>query len=291
MSEKISLDSSVREYLQKLGINPVRSNDRYGMYHSPFREDKDASLKVDYSQNLWIDYGIGEGGSIIDLVSRMGDCSIGEAINKLGAGSFSFHRNTISEEQEPAITIRKIQPLSNPALLDYLKERQISIDIAKQHCEEVYYSVNSKPYFAVGFKNDAGGYILRNKYFKGCTSNDITLIKRDTDSCLLFEGFTDFLSYLTLKKNATPESETIVLNSISNLSKTKNVLAGYRTIIAFLDNDEAGKRAIQHLRSLCNDVQDQSVYYPSHKDLNDYLRSRSEPKRAIKMKPGRGRKM
>jgi len=290
----------IREYLQKLGINPIRSNDRYGMYHSPFREDKDASMKVDYNQNLWIDYGIGEGGTIIDLVMRINNVSLNEAITSLNQhdkttiqqpNSFSFHRNNTSNKQESEIIIRKIQVLSNPALLEFLKERKIPIDIATLHCKDVYYSVNDKPYFAVGFKNDTGGYALRNKYFKGCTSSDITRIRRNTDSCLLFEGFIDFLSYLTLKKDRVPEYDTIVLNSVNNLSKAKNTLSEYRTITAFLDNDEGGKRAIQDLRTFHKGVQDQSVHYANRKDLNDYLCSRFAPKQAIKKAPSRGRKM
>jgi DNA primase len=85
---------SIREYLRQIGVNPVKENDRYGMYHSLFREDHNASMKVDYNQNLWIDYGTGEGGSIIDLVSRLGKCPIGEAIKRLEDKSFSFHRNS-----------------------------------------------------------------------------------------------------------------------------------------------------------------------------------------------------
>ena len=121
---------SIREYLGQIGINPTRENSRYGMYHSPFREDHDASMKVDYNQNLWIDYGTGEGGSIIDLVSHIEKCSIGEAIKKLDNKSFYFHRNTVQIKQEPAIKIEKVLPIVTPALIVYLKERSINIDIA-----------------------------------------------------------------------------------------------------------------------------------------------------------------
>ena len=274
---------NIREYLQSKGIDPYKSNDRNGMYHSPFREDKDASLKVDYNKNLWIDYGTGRGGSIIDLVSQIENCSISEAINKLEKGSFSFHRNnaSIPEKQESAITIRKIQPLSNPALLNYLKERQISTDIAALHCEEVYYFVNDKPYFAIGFKNDAGGHELRNKYFKGCTSKDVTHIKKGTDTCLLFEGFIDYLSYLTIKNIKQALTDTIVLNSLTNLSKVKTVLAEYRGVIAFLDNDETGKQSIKYLRSFCKEVLDQSVHYANYKDLNDYWQTNPNQKSRV----------
>jgi len=97
---------------------------------------------------------------IIDLVSRLEKCSISEAINRLNDCSFSFHRNKtvispIPTVSELSIKIQKILLLTHPALLDYLKERGINIDITKQYCSEVHYSIANKPYFAVGFRNDA----------------------------------------------------------------------------------------------------------------------------------------
>ncbi|MDL2241298.1 toprim domain-containing protein [Bacteroidales bacterium OttesenSCG-928-L03] len=284
---------SIREYLGQIGVSPVKENPRYGMYHSPFREDKDASIKVDYNQNLWIDYGTGEGGSIIDLASRIEKCSIGEAIKKLNDKSFSFHGNNfVPAQQEPVIRIKKIQLLANPALLDYLKGRSINLDIAQAHCSEIHYHVGDKPYFAIGFKNDAGGWELRNRYFKGSTTpKNITTINNGNDAVMVFEGFIDFLSYLSLKQNASPAIDSAILNSLANLPKAIPFLQNHQTIHAFLDNDEAGKRAVQSLSPVCREVIDQSVFYRNHKDLNDYLCNRSVPKQAVIKKPGRGRKM
>lgn len=291
---------SIREYLAGMNIHPAKDKNSYGMYYSPFREDKDASMKVDYNKNLWIDYGTNEGGTLIDLVMRMKNCTNGEAMQLLeqqlsGKSTFSFQGNTNPSERkecsESAIQITKVTSLSTPALLDYLKERKIDIELAKLYCKEVKYSVNDKPYYAIGFSNDVGGYVLRSKYFKGCTSNAITHLKNGSDNCLLFEGFMDFLSYLTLKKNRIPEHSAIVLNSVSNLSKAQDVLSKYCTIFSCLDNDESGKRAVRDLQSFCKDVKDQSVHYAKYKDLNDYLCNRFEQKLAIKKKPNRGMKM
>ncbi len=106
--------------------------------------------------------------------------------------------NEKKEYSEPAIQITTVTSLSGPALIDYLKELKIDIELAKLYCKEVKYSVNDKPYYAIGFGNDIGGYVLRSKHFKGCTSNAITHLKNGSGNCLLFEGFMDFLSYLTL---------------------------------------------------------------------------------------------
>ncbi|MDH6343310.1 hypothetical protein M2480_001299 [Parabacteroides sp. PFB2-12] len=284
---------SIREYLIRMGLNPVRENNQKGMFLSPFRKETTASLSVNYVKNLWFDHGLSLGGNIVNLVSRLEGCSFAKAAQRLEEGSFSFYRKDISmpEKRESEIVIRKIQPLANPALLEYLKERRISTDIAKANCEEVYYSVNDKPYFAIGFKNDAGGYELRSKYFKGCTSKDITSHTSGQSSCQLFEGFMDYLSFLTIKNWQRSPVDTIVLNSLVNLPKVENRLAGYKSVALFLDNDEAGKRAVQSLRSVCKEVIDQSAHYAKYKDLNDYLCNRSVPRQTIIKKPGRGLRM
>ena len=94
MEAKIINQFPIRNYLAGLDIHPAKDNGYYGMYHSPFREDHNASMKVDYNKNLWIDYGTNDGGTLIDLVMRMENCSNGRAMQLLeqkisGTASFS----------------------------------------------------------------------------------------------------------------------------------------------------------------------------------------------------------
>jgi hypothetical protein len=281
MNSKIINQFPIRDYLAGSGIYPTKDNGSYGMYHSPFREDHSASMKVDYNKNLWIDYGTGEGGTLIDLVMRIENCSSGRAMQLLeqkitGTASFSFQQE---KEIVPKIPQQQtIDVLTNPSLLAYLNERSVNIDIARLHCKEVHYSINGKPYFAIGFRNDTGGYELRNRYFKGCTSKDTTTIKAgsNNNTCQLFEGFIDYLSFLTMKNWQQPKADVIVLNSLSNLAKIKSSLTGYGSITTLLDNDEAGKRAVQKLKSCYPNVTDQSEFYAKHKDLNEYLCSKKQ---------------
>jgi DNA primase len=58
---------SIKGFLAGRGIAPKQERNGYGMYLSPLREERTPSFKVDYGQNLWYDFGLGEGGSIIDL--------------------------------------------------------------------------------------------------------------------------------------------------------------------------------------------------------------------------------
>ena len=176
------------------------------------------------------------------------------------------------------ISIGKICPLQSPALLSYLQSRYIAPAVASEHCREVPYTVGGRAYFAVGFRNDAGGWELRNARFKGCISpKHITTLDNSSDTVLVFEGFMDFLSYLTLKKTPRPAVDSAVLNSVVNLPEELAFLQRHRTIHAFLDNDGAGHAATERIVHSCtgSDVVDQSCFYRQHKDLNDFLQERN----------------
>jgi hypothetical protein len=81
----------------------------------------------------------------------------------------------------------------------------------------------------------------------------------------------DYLSFLTIKNIQNSPIDVIVLNSLANLPKIKCTLESYKSISLFLDNDQAGKRAVQKLESICKDVIDYSFLYSNYKDLNEYL--------------------
>lgn len=284
----------IKKYLAGRGIHPVKDRGYYGLYHSPLREDRNPSMKVDYDKNLWIDYGAGEGGTLIDLVMRLERCDAGEAMRLLeqqigGATTFSFQGNCPAlPERTPSIIVETVQPLENPALLVYLTERGIDLDTARTHCSEVHYLVADKSYFAVGFRNDAGGWELRNRYFKGCTSKAPTTQSGNYPTCLVYEGFIDYLSYLTLKRNPNPPHNIAVLNSVTNLAKAVPFIASHEQVYAYLDNDEAGLKATAELKKVCRNLSDHSVHYRPHNDLNDYLKSRRPVK---EHKRSHGRKL
>lgn len=269
----------IRDYLAVRGIRPAKERGYYGFYLSPLREEHTPSFKVDYGQNLWYDFGLGEGGSIIDLVMRMERCEVGEAMRQLerhidGMPGFSFTGENAAPQRPPSIIVEKVLPLEKPVLLDYLMERGIDLDTARGHCSEVHYRVANKSYFAVGFCNDAGGWELRNRYFKGCTSKAPTTRRGDYPTCLVFEGFMDYLSFLTLKRNPTPPHNVAVLNSVTSLAKAVPFIVSHEQVYAYLDNDEAGRKATAELKAACRNLSDQSVHYRPYNDLNDYLCSR-----------------
>jgi hypothetical protein len=86
--------------------------------------------------------------------------------------------------------------------------------------------LHGKSYYTIGFKNDAGGYELRNEYFKeGSSPKDITLIENGAKQKTVFEGFFNCLSYQTLQqKSEQPYRDFLILNSVSFLDKAKRIM-------------------------------------------------------------------
>ena len=294
MTYKEANNISIKDYLNSLGIQPVTEKGSYGMYRSPLREDNTPSFKVDYNANLWCDYGTGEGGTLIDLVMKQNGCNAYGAICRLeqdDTTSFSFHgkdlpeRDTKRQAASP-IEIRRIQPLQNPALMRYLQERGISPGTAAPYVQEMYYRIGGKPYFALAFRNDSGGYELRNPRFKGSTSKDITHIRQQgepREKCLVFEGFMDYLSFLTLRMKNCPtmpdldRQDYVILNSTVNVPKAIDVLYPYERIHCMLDNDKAGYEATRAIElEYPYRVRDFSHNYRGYSDLNDYLCGRKQ---------------
>lgn len=111
---------------------------------------------------------------------------------------------------------------------------------------------------------------------------------------MVFEGFTDLLSYLALKNTHIFKEDVIVLNSLSNLPKAIDRLKGYKEISTYLDNDNQGKKATLTIKRSHPTVIDQSAKYVDYKDLNEYLISvrqiqqKEKPKIEVKRKPFKG---
>ena len=279
------------EYLDRKGIKPMRRTPTYALYRSPLRAETHPSFKVDTEKNLWIDYAEGKGGSIIDLCMRMEGCTFSEAICRLGQNASDNTAHSYSKT-EPRIGLnqtttrqasgtRRLISISDtlpPHLQEYLKkERCIDLEKATPFLKCISYEVRGRRYEAIGFANSSGGYELRdNNTFKGTIApKDITPIFEDrTQPVCLFEGFMDFLSFLSMKGEVT--NQCLVMNSVSNVARSIHYLneRNITSVRTFLDNDYAGQRVVQEFVNAGFKVEDMAVYYRDFKDLNEFHVSR-----------------
>ena len=269
---------SIVDYLAQTGYKPKLIKGVNYWYCSPLRSELTPSFKVNAERNQWYDFGTGDHGDIIDLVCALQHCTTAEAMRRLAAlkgvrlaPTFSFGGTTPVRSQAPSMELIGVQAVKHPKLLLYLSERGLQPSDVSPFLSEVYYRVSEKCFFALGFQNDAGGWELRNPYFKGCFApKAITTIKgTDSHKLQLFEGFMDFLSWQKLHPEV--QDDSIILNSLTLLPKLIPTLRPYPIIESLLDNDEAGDRATKQLFDAGLPVKDMRACYAPYKDINEYL--------------------
>ncbi len=284
-------NTDIVDYLSSLGYNPSKVSRNDYWYLSPFRNEKVPSFKVNRNINRWYDFGEGKGGNIVDFGILYHKCSVSELLKKMSK-SFSFQQQNIrvKKEDDEAKKIKVIneREITSLVLIRYLHRRRIPIDIATKFCKEIDYELYGKNYYAIGFRNNAGGYELRNEKFKASSSpKDISLIENNAEKLTVFEGFFNFLSYLAIhQKQEQPATNFLVLNSTSFFEKSLPLMQSHKSVHLYLDCDTTGQKCIQKALAIDKDkFKDEKGLYKSYKDLNDWIvHIGQSPKQGLQLK-------
>ena len=134
----------ILDYLQETGHRPVKTKYGSAWYQSPLRQEKTPSFKVDLNKNLWYDFGTGEGGNLIDLVIKLNNYSVPEALAHIGGSIYRAGEHCFEPLDDSCrIKIDRIQELSNPALIQYLRSRKILMPFGRRFLKEAYYTAVS----------------------------------------------------------------------------------------------------------------------------------------------------
>lgn len=291
MNAKQAKQIELSKILDHFGLNPIKRYPNYHIYKSPFRNEHTPSFTIFINTNLWMDYGSGEKGNVIDLVQKIKNCDFQEALDYMNS---EFSNEIINKVAGPPIVnnvgtsqaqvekkdyiIDEVKPLQNVSLLKYIKDRNINTSIAKEFCKEIYWTnKNGKKIFAVAFENESNGYSVRNSFYKGALSTqNITFIDNHQNNLKVFEGFMDFLSFLT--ENNDRNCDYVILNSVSMVNKIKQLLdvEKYISIESFLDNDKAGRECFEKLQDIFPNIVDRSNIYGNYNDYNEYLTQKTK---------------
>ena len=293
----------LQDFLAAIGCKPVKQYGVNLMYLSPLRAEKHASFKVNTELNKWYDFGIGRGGNIIALAELLYNSSdvsyLIHQIERNAPSSVSGSLPTVKPiTPQNSFEHLQVLPITHPALIKYLEERCIDIETARTVCKELHFDTRGKHYFGIGFPNIAGGYEIRNPFFKGCIApKDIShfYAEEPKNVCFVFEGFMDFLSFMTLRRKENDglrRQDYLVLNSVSNIQKALERLSQYDSILCFLDNDQAGRKTyLQLSNELGKSVTDVSTLYNGYKDLNEYLCAETKHSEKAEVKKAKGIKL
>ncbi len=283
--------------LSRLGYSPVKTYKGGGelAYKSPFRAETTPSFFVNTTKNVWNDFG-DSGGTVLDFVMRFQNTDASGALNFLAilfepaffdTGAQIHTPSVIGAQKEETLVLESIKPFGTTAILaNYItQQRKINSSVAHQYLKEVHFRNNEtgKPYFAAAFANDAGGYEIRNAYFKSSINGkDLSFLKgKRSDLIAVFEGFLDFLSFLTLYKIRQLETDVLVLNSIAFKEKGVSFIQkqAYQTLEMWLNNDKAGRETLHFFieNTTCS-VLPQNHLYLDFNDLNNFLVFNSDKK-------------
>ena len=270
--KQANIQISIRNVLESFSLFPSKDNSKTAFYFAFDREEKTPSLFVNFVKNIAFDFGTGKKYDIVSLVQGIKLCSVSEALEYLSQFDFSFNEQICNiTKDESRYEILSISEVKHNALIQYLKERRIENNI--HLLKEIHYKISDKKYFGIGFKNDANGYEVRNKYSKICIGRkDITTIKNKSNNLRIFEGFMDYLSFIEMKKTLEEQlSDYVILNSVSMIFKLEKIIENYEKIELYFDNDEAGNRATNEVKQLNPYVEDNRILYQNYKDLNDFI--------------------
>ena len=263
---------SIRNVLESFSLFPSKDNSKTAFYFAFDREEKTPSLFVNFVKNIAFDFGTGKRYDVVSLVQGIKLCSVSEALEYLSQFDFSFNEQICNiTKDESRYEILSISEVKHNALIQYLKERRIENNI--HLLKEIHYKISDKKYFGIGFKNDANGYEVRNKYSKICIGRkDITTIKNKSNNLRIFEGFMDYLSFKQMEKTLKKAlSDYVILNSVTMIFKIEKIIDSYEKIELYFDNDEAGNRATNEIKQLNPYVEDNRILYQNYKDLNDFI--------------------
>ena len=290
-------DITIMEYLQIIGKGEILPPDADELKDTkiiaPWNSEKTPSCII--KEGYFKDYSSGAKGGIIAFASL---CVIGRIDMRVGAKELyeKFphlsnnkdndnynNRQTTNYYKPQNISSNKDNYSNKPKIInighlftyflkDYITSRNIRLDIAMKYINEVKYEVKGKQYKAIGFKNDSGNYVLRNKYIKmNLGKSDITTIIEDDvayivlnsvthatkgiieakkhSTSVIFEGFFDFLSYMAIRR--------------------KKPLQGVCSL--FLDNDISGDIATSDFKREMPFTHDYRHVYSHHGDLNSFI--------------------
>jgi hypothetical protein len=266
------------DYLQSHGFLPAKIQGTNYWYKSPFRDERTPSFKVNRKLNTWYDFGEGIGGSIVDFGLRFHRCSISELLSRT--------TNDIAWFNIPNITSRRSKDLHTPsegiqivnatdihsaALKAYLYARNINMEIASRYLQEVSFNNKGMNYYALGFRNDSGGFELRNRHFKGSSApKDLTFLNHGSSEVLVCEGVFDFLTLCTIRKAKQLTGNVLVLNSASFFQKSIPLVRQHSVARLYLDNDKTGCKITElALKIEGTKCIDERLQYKAYKDLNE----------------------
>jgi hypothetical protein len=261
-------------YLSATGFEPDQITGDIYWFDSPFDATKKKTCKVTRTKNKWYDLGLNKGGDLLDFIQQLKGGTLSDALKELEQYRQENKITPIPATVTSLPEVLSIHEISSLPLIRYRHTRRIPEAIADKYLKEVRYQKGTKIYYALGFKNDAGGYALHAPYFyENSGPESSTWIHHNANELAVFYGCFDFLSYETmLLYQPALRRDYLILNTISYFEQELPKMQTYEQVHLFLPYTTAGDKYTTLAKQI-NPQQfiDERPLYAGYEDLNDWL--------------------
>ena len=293
---------SLENFIKQLGYREVQKGRSYeAWFNSPLRDEKSPSFKVDRNTNKWIDFGEDKKRSdIIDFVKIYGErrgwgtLTTSQALERIASISGEspkisrptrqreFTSKIGSRDTKSADTFRidLITPLQSKELIDYLRLRRLRITPAKDVLQQIHYThvPSQRQFYGLTWANEQGGQEVRSANFKAVIGPKAPSVidvnhPKTAPGTAVFEGVTDYLSYLQLARKEVM-SRAIIMNSTNTYKEVIELVKNQpeaEPVRGYLQNDRAGLVAAYRLKQGIPGLDLKNHLYSAYADVNDYL--------------------
>lgn len=264
------------DYLATQNIHPKRETGGKAIYHSPIRDgDSTPSFVVYKNSNTWYDWGLGKGSTMVDLGMELFKISAVDFVRRFespGQREIAPRRNHEKAADDYEVKVLEVKDITSYPLLKYLDYRKIPTDIGREIYKEVRFTIKSEQY-ALGFKNDAGGYELRSAVSKvSSMPKDSTFINNGSSILNVIEGSFSYASIRTLLTCLNePLPNFLILNGTGFFEKKLDLMRAHNAVDLCLDHGKGGRKFTAiGLQVDNNKFHDRSSFYKGHDDPNDW---------------------
>ncbi|SFT05595.1 hypothetical protein [Mucilaginibacter polytrichastri] len=290
---------SITALLARLGYQPVHNSGRESVYRSVLHQDgKKPSFCVNDTLGMWYDKRTGKGGNVIDfglafwpglatreVCGKLNDV-MHQAVLPAVAGVKQAGKRRRKSLKLPYFRIDKVCELGQTTSIRQFLERRGIWEEAQGVLQEVHYhkvDTHQKPtlYAAAGYRNEHGGWQVRNKYFKGCLANKgLTLLAGDSRRLCVFKDIFDYLSW----KHEHPDlsNSALIINSYSLLPAAIKVAMRYPELAVYFDHSPEGHQSLRQFITELPYANNGISAFKGHHDYNEKRRSEARAEHEAK---------
>jgi hypothetical protein len=264
-------------FLESIDVYPTRISYPHYWYRSLLNRKKSSNFRVQRKLNLWNDFDLNEGGTLVEFCQRYYACSEEEVLKKfIGIDRVKIVppvEGRTPKNEAPEISNFQIRPLLSRPLLVFVSSRRILTSVAQTYCGEGHYQMGEREYYAVSFENRSGGFDLQSKFYRGHVGpTDYTYFDNKATLLLAFVDFLDFLSFQTICNNQPiPTADFLILNSTGILDECQDVICRHQKALLYFPNSTAGAKAVERASSWNESIVDQRAIYKDYGSLNQWL--------------------